>query len=172
MKNQSIRNQFNQLEICFWLQKINWLFLRNNQLFISTVLKIKAKANWKSVRIKRLTHNVNNGSLFTRSYIHSSATTENSLSNQTLITNNTPKWWSWTLQEHTPPLANTTQFSQPLKLHNTNSHRITVIKKERNGIHLDTIKDLCTVNTEQSYSTLENDPKLFEILKTYLNDFS
>jgi len=48
------------------------------------VLKIKAKENLKRVRIERLTHNVYTGSLFIKSYIQSSTTTENSLSNQNL----------------------------------------------------------------------------------------
>jgi len=61
-------------------------------MFIPAMLKIKAKVVLKRVRIARLTQNVYIGSLFTKSYSHSSATTDNSLSNQTLITNNTPKW--------------------------------------------------------------------------------
>jgi len=56
------------------------------------MLKIKAKAVLNSVRIEELTHNVYTSSLFTKNYIQSSTTTENSLSNQTLIRNNTPKW--------------------------------------------------------------------------------
>jgi len=58
------------------------IFLQNNRLFISSVLKNKAKTVLKRVRIERLTQSVYTGSLFTKSYIQSSEPTENSLSNQ------------------------------------------------------------------------------------------
>jgi len=48
------------------------------------MLKIKAKADLKSIRKERLTRDIYTGSLFTKSYIQSSATIENSLSNQNL----------------------------------------------------------------------------------------
>jgi len=105
------------------------------------VLKIKAKENLKSVRIEKLTQNVYTGSLFTKSYIQSLATTENSLSNQNLdYTQHTKVVILNPSRTHTT-FGNTTLLSeQPLKLHNTNSHKITVIKKEKNRVHMDTIK--------------------------------
>jgi len=105
------------------------------------VLKIKAKANLKSVRIERLTQNVYTGSLFTKSYVQSSAITENSLSNQNLdYTQHTKVVILNPSRTHTFFGKYNIVFKTTSETANTNSHKITMIKKERNGIHLDTMK--------------------------------
>lgn len=129
-----------------WLQKINRLFLRNNRLFLlnnrlffakqSVVyinsVKNKAKTILKIVRIERLKQIVYTASLFTKSYIQSLATIENSLSNKKPWLHTTHQSGDLESFKNTHHLwKNTPQFlEQPLKLHNNNSQRITIVNKE------------------------------------------
>jgi len=103
-------------------------------LFIPAILKNKAKTDLKERRIEKLTQRVLYWfTLYQELHPVLNNHWEFIKSSKILITHTTHQNGDIEPFKNTPPLANTPQISeQPLNLHNDNSHKNTVFKRERN----------------------------------------
>ena len=148
--NEGRRESINQksvqlnLKIVFTETTENqWVVFVKQSVVYSSSYKLQAKNRFKHKRdTKNHTVNLYWFTLSQELHLVPRKPLSIPLCNQkTLITTHTPKWWSWTLQEHTPPLTITTHNSEhPLNLHTKNYYVNTIVKR-KGMITPDTIID-------------------------------
>ena len=149
MKEKLVHPKINMFLI--WFQKINRLFLRNNQLFLSTIIKNQSRTNLNEIRDRKI-----NKIFFIlvlsllRATSSPQLTTENTLTNQHLDYNTHQSGDLEPFKNTHHLRLNTTKFRTPSESAQHQSLQNYKNHMKENGIHPIMIKD----QNNLDYSTI------------------